>query len=691
MSTIVISDYVLGPEHLPSPIEVPYVPEPKYLEYLVSSDAEAPLEDHPLPINALPTALSPGYMADSDPDKNLEEDPEEDHADYPSDGGDDDDEPPNDDDDDTDDEDEEPYLTIHTTTSRPYEGGIPKAELPPRKRLCLTAPTSRYEVGESSTATPRPTGGHRADYGFSPTYAEIRSSEKRGVLYELKHIEAHTQMQDYRIASHELLMTTLIAQVSSLQGQLSAALGQIQALQARDQTHADDPEGADSSLKMLHCLDWKALKKMMTVKYCPSGEIKKLEIELWNLKVKGTDVACYTLRFQELALMCRRMFHEESEEVEKYVGGLPDMIRGNVMSYQPKTMEKAIECAMTDGSKKSSRITERAVSRRGKLEFNAGNNQGHHHKKETEHWEGLHCWASVKDGGTSEMMREAEEWKSWTSSELGSFDIIIGMDWLSKYHALIDLFPKDLLGLPPTRQVEFQIDLMPGAAPVARAPYRLAPSEMKELMDHSDVHRLQELNRTDDEESLSSPRLMYLFDKLTRISVYLKIDLRSGYHQLRCPKKGRMFEDKHLGLAYGHYKFQVMLYVDKIHLRIHGHHERVCQTINWNNFVIVFIDDIQFVQRTKRNMKNILRQFWELAYEGGVVDKYLNTEAQKPENLKNEDVGGMIRKDIPKEKLEPCADGTLCLNGRSWLPCYGDLRIVIMHESHKSKLHPSGL
>ncbi|GJW73495.1 putative reverse transcriptase domain-containing protein [Tanacetum coccineum] len=65
-------------------------------------------------------------------------------------------------------------------------------------------------------------------------------------------------------------------------------------------------------------------------------------------------------------------------------------------------------------------------------------------------------------------------------------------------------------------------------------------------------------------------------------------------------------------------------------------------------------------------------------------------EAQKPENLKNEDVGGMIRKDIPKEKLEPRADGTLCLNGRSWLPCYGDLRTVIMHESHKSKysIHP---
>ncbi|GKC69941.1 putative reverse transcriptase domain-containing protein [Tanacetum coccineum] len=65
-------------------------------------------------------------------------------------------------------------------------------------------------------------------------------------------------------------------------------------------------------------------------------------------------------------------------------------------------------------------------------------------------------------------------------------------------------------------------------------------------------------------------------------------------------------------------------------------------------------------------------------------------EALKPENLEKEDVGGMIRRDIPKEKLEPRADGTLCLNGRSWLPCYGNLRSVIMHESHKSKysIHP---
>ncbi|GKC64806.1 putative reverse transcriptase domain-containing protein [Tanacetum coccineum] len=100
-------------------------------------------------------------------------------------------------------------------------------------------------------------------------------------------------------------------------------------------------------------------------------------IDWKNLKVKGTDVASYTLRFQELALMCRRMFHEESEEVEKYVGGLPDMIRGNVMSYQPKTMEKAIEFANDQMDQKVLTITERQAEQKRKLEFNAGNNQGH--------------------------------------------------------------------------------------------------------------------------------------------------------------------------------------------------------------------------------------------------------------------------------------------------------------------------
>ncbi|GJS09421.1 hypothetical protein Tco_0366217 [Tanacetum coccineum] len=102
-------DYVPNPGHPPSPVEVPYVPQPEYPEYLVLADAEAPIEDQTLPVDASPAALSPGYVADSDPEEDPKEDPEEDHADYPADREDDDDEPFDDDDDDTNDEDEEPF------------------------------------------------------------------------------------------------------------------------------------------------------------------------------------------------------------------------------------------------------------------------------------------------------------------------------------------------------------------------------------------------------------------------------------------------------------------------------------------------------------------------------------------------------------------------------------------------------
>ncbi|GKC95544.1 reverse transcriptase domain-containing protein, partial [Tanacetum coccineum] len=89
-----------------------------------------------------------------------------------------------------------------------------------------------------------------------------------------------------------------------------------------------------------HAMPWRTLKKMMTDKYCPRGEIKKLEFEMWNLKVKGTDVVTYSQRFQELALMCDRMFPKEINKVEKYVGGLPDTIHGRNRSSDPTQVKK---------------------------------------------------------------------------------------------------------------------------------------------------------------------------------------------------------------------------------------------------------------------------------------------------------------------------------------------------------------
>nr|GFD31538.1 reverse transcriptase domain-containing protein [Tanacetum cinerariifolium] len=83
-------------------------------------------------------------------------------------------------------------------------------------------------------------------------------------------------------------------------------------------------------IEVAYAMLWKTLRQMMTAKYCPRGEVKKLEVELWNLKVKGTDITSYTLCFQELSLLRGRMFPEESDEIERYVGRLPEMIRGNV-------------------------------------------------------------------------------------------------------------------------------------------------------------------------------------------------------------------------------------------------------------------------------------------------------------------------------------------------------------------------
>nr|GFA37198.1 hypothetical protein [Tanacetum cinerariifolium] len=139
-------NYVPGPEYPPSPVEIPYVPEAEYPEYLEPYDDEAPLEDQPLPAAASPTAASPGCVANSDLDEDLEEDPGDDHANYFTNGGDGDDKPfdNNDDDDDTDDalEANEP-----TPTPRSPHTIIPLSHT----RLRTTRKTVRLEPSMSAS------------------------------------------------------------------------------------------------------------------------------------------------------------------------------------------------------------------------------------------------------------------------------------------------------------------------------------------------------------------------------------------------------------------------------------------------------------------------------------------------------------------------------------------------------------
>nr|GFA36062.1 hypothetical protein [Tanacetum cinerariifolium] len=118
------------------------------------------------------------------------------------------------------------------------------------------------------------------------------------------------------------------------------------------------------------------LKKKMTDKYCPHGELKKLDIELWNLKVKGNDVPTYTNRFQELTLICTKFVANENEKIDKYISGLPDNIYGNVKSSKPRTLDETIELMNDLMDQKLCIYAERADNKR-KTDDTSRNNHGH--------------------------------------------------------------------------------------------------------------------------------------------------------------------------------------------------------------------------------------------------------------------------------------------------------------------------
>ncbi|GKD34224.1 putative reverse transcriptase domain-containing protein [Tanacetum coccineum] len=194
------------------------------------------------------------------------------------------------------------------------------------------------------------------------------------------------------------------------------------------------------------------------------------------------------------------------------------------------------------------------------------------------------------------------------------------------------VFPEDLPGLPPTRQVEFQIDLVPGAAPVARAPYRLAPSEMKELSE-----QLKELSDKGFIRPSSSPwgapvlfvkkkdgSIDDLFDQLQGSSVYSKIDLRSGYHQLRVREED--IPKTAFRTRYGHYEFLVMpfgltnapaVFMDLMNRVFHEFLDK---------FVIVFIDDILVFSKSKEEHEEHLRTVLQILRQEKLYAKFSKCE-----------------------------------------------------------------
>ncbi|GKF33120.1 putative reverse transcriptase domain-containing protein, partial [Tanacetum coccineum] len=186
-----------------------------------------------------------------------------------------------------------------------------------------------------------------------------------------------------------------------------------------------------------------------------------------------------------------------------------------------------------------------------------------------------------------------------------------------------EVFPEDLLGLPPTRQVEFQIDLIPGAAPVAWAPYRLAPSEMKELSD-----QLKELSDKGFIRPMKNryplPKIDNFFDQLQGSSVYSKIDLRSGYHQLRVCEED--IPKTAFRTRFGHYEFQVMPYgltnAPAVFMDLVN---RVCKPY-LDKFVIFFIDDILIYSRNEKEHEEHLKAILELLKQEELYAKFSKCE-----------------------------------------------------------------
>nr|GEY81581.1 putative reverse transcriptase domain-containing protein [Tanacetum cinerariifolium] len=126
-----------------------------------------------------------------------------------------------------------------------------------------------------------------------------------------------------------------------------------------------------------YSMTWEVLKKKMTDKYCLQGKIKKIEIKLWNLKVKENNLLAYTEHFQELTLICTKFVADETEKIDKYVSGLPDNIYESMKALKPKTLDETIELANDLMDQKLRTYAERQSNNKRKDDDSFRNNHGH--------------------------------------------------------------------------------------------------------------------------------------------------------------------------------------------------------------------------------------------------------------------------------------------------------------------------
>nr|GEU84490.1 reverse transcriptase domain-containing protein [Tanacetum cinerariifolium] len=895
----------LSPAYLPDPIEldehVPvYVLEPKYPEYLKPPADDMVVEDQPHAYNGVPTALSPGYITDSDPEEDPKEDPEEEeHADYA-------DEPEEEDpeEEDPEEEDLEEDSDDNAASEEDPPEGFDDTEPSEKDETAVTPPPSRLHGARISIPSPpllipspphmpssplpppvpvethalaqdvaaallmlpstTPSAAARPPkdlYGFvDTTEAEVgithrhartlHDTERRMMTnVELVNLRvsyaAQTHQRDDRgtllkdayIELHQDLLREIMPVTrqgtsnnmtpEAVRARIDQAMQRNSTMEMKVIVLEEDQQGPynlgcaiENQVKFATCTMLDAALTWWDGYIKTLGHDDAYAMTSETLKKKMTDKYC------PRALICTKFVSNEKEKVDKYIGGLPDNIHGNVMSARPKILDETIELANELMDQKLRTYAEKQTENKRRANDASRNKHGkqqqpnkrqnvaraytasltekkaytdnqplctkcnYHHTRECApkcnnckkyghatrecqvnvnnnnnrvqntgtcfeceepgHFK-KNC-PKLKNNGNSEARQKAYvmgggDTNPESNTLTGSFDVIIGMDWLREYHVVIVCdkkivrvpFRNETLIFQRKRNDQVHESRLNIISCVKAQKYLskgcdvfLAYVTTKEAEDKSEEKRLEDVPIVKDFPGVLPKDVLCILptrqDRVsTRRSTYdqATIRLASYYHRFiegfsKIAKSMTKLTQKNVKFDWGE-KEKATFQLIK---------QKLCSASilalpkGSENFIVfcdashkdlgaVLMQNKKVIAYASRQLKIYDKNYTTHDLELRAVEKWsrplrvralvmtigLNlpkkileaqTEALKPKNLSAEDVGGILRKDLPKEKLESRADGTLCLNNKSWVPCFGDLRTLIMHESHKSmySIHP---